>query len=46
VSGGGTKYIVTELVVEQTTISSAGELNSGGGRMIGFNKFNYINKII
>ena len=30
VSGGGTKYIVTELVVEQTTISSAGELNAGG----------------
>ena len=35
VSGGGTKYIVAELVVEQTTISSAGELNSGGGRPSG-----------
>ena len=35
VSGGGTKYIVTELVVEQTTISYAGELNSGGGRPSG-----------
>jgi hypothetical protein len=28
VSGGGTKYIVAELVVEQTTISSAGELKN------------------
>jgi hypothetical protein len=35
VSGGGTKYIVTELVVEQTTISYAGELNSAGGRPSG-----------
>jgi hypothetical protein len=35
VSGGGTKFIVTELVVEQTTISSAGELNSGGGHPSG-----------
>jgi len=30
VSGNGGSYIVTELVVEQNTISSAGELNSGG----------------
>ena len=30
VSGTGTKYIVTELVVEQNTISSAGEHNGGG----------------
>jgi len=30
VSGIGTKYIVTELVVEQNTISSAGEQNGGG----------------
>jgi hypothetical protein len=35
VSGNGAKYIVTELVVEQTTISSAGEFNSGGGRPSG-----------
>ena len=35
VSGNGAKYIVTELVVEQTTISSAGELNSGGGHPSG-----------
>jgi hypothetical protein len=31
VSGIGTKFIVTELVVEQNTISSAGEQNAGGG---------------
>jgi hypothetical protein len=31
VSGYSTKYIVTELVVEQNTISSAGEYNGGGG---------------
>jgi hypothetical protein len=31
VSGSGTKYIVTELVVEQNTISSAGEQHGGGG---------------
>ena len=30
VSGTGTKYIVTELVVEQNTISSVGEHNGGG----------------
>jgi hypothetical protein len=30
VSGTGTKYIVTELVVEQNTISSADEHNGGG----------------
>jgi hypothetical protein len=30
VSGNGGSYIVTELVVEQNTISSAGELNAGG----------------
>ena len=30
VSGNGAIYIVTELVVEQNTISSAGELNAGG----------------
>jgi hypothetical protein len=35
VSGSGTKYIVTELVVEQNTISSAGEVNSGGGHPSG-----------
>jgi hypothetical protein len=29
-SGYTTKYIVTELVVEQNTISSAGEQNTGG----------------
>ena len=34
-SGNGAKYIVTELVVEQNTISSAGELNSGGGHPSG-----------
>jgi hypothetical protein len=31
VSGHGTEFIVTELVVEQNTISSAGERNVGGG---------------
>jgi hypothetical protein len=31
VSSSSTKYIVTELVVEQNTISSAGEQNGGGG---------------
>jgi len=31
VSGYSAKYIVTELVVEQNTISSAGEQNAGGG---------------
>jgi hypothetical protein len=31
VSGYSTKHIVTELVVEQNTISSAGEYNGGGG---------------
>jgi hypothetical protein len=30
VSGIGSKFIVTELVVEQNTISSAGEQNAGG----------------
>jgi hypothetical protein len=30
VSGNGGSYIVAELVVEQNTISSAGELNAGG----------------
>jgi len=30
VSGYSTKFIVTELVVEQNTISSAGEKNGGG----------------
>jgi hypothetical protein len=35
VSGGSTKYIVTELVVEQNTISSAGEYNGGGGHPSG-----------
>ena len=35
VSGTGTKYIVTELVVEQNTISSAGEYNGGGGHPSG-----------
>ena len=35
VSGNGAKYIVTELVVEQNTIASAGELNSGGGHPSG-----------
>jgi hypothetical protein len=30
VSGNGGSYIVTELVVEQNTILSAGELNAGG----------------
>jgi hypothetical protein len=30
VSGSSTKYIVTELVIEQNTISSAGENNGGG----------------
>jgi hypothetical protein len=35
VSGNGAKYIVAELVVEQNTISSAGELNSGGGHPSG-----------
>jgi hypothetical protein len=33
VSGLGAKYIVTELVVEQNTISSAGEQNAGGGSL-------------
>ena len=31
VSGNVGSYIVTELVVEQNTISSAGELNADGG---------------
>ena len=31
VSGNNTNYIVTELVVEQNTISFAGELNADGG---------------
>ena len=31
VSGYSTKFIVAELVVEQNTISSAGEHNGGGG---------------
>ena len=31
VSGHSTNYIVTELVVEQNTISSAGEKNGNGG---------------
>lgn len=31
VSGSGTTWIATELVVESQVISSAGELNSGGG---------------
>jgi hypothetical protein len=35
VSGNGAKYIVTELVVEQNTISSAGEYNGGGGHSSG-----------
>jgi hypothetical protein len=35
VSGIGGHYIVTELVVEQNTISSAGELNVGGGHPSG-----------
>jgi hypothetical protein len=35
VSGGSTKYIVTELVVEQNTISTAGEHNAGGGHPSG-----------
>ena len=35
VSGHSTNYIVTELVVEENTISSAGELNSGGGNPSG-----------
>jgi hypothetical protein len=35
VSGNGAKYIVTELVVEQNTISSAGELNGSGGHPSG-----------
>ena len=35
VSGNDGSYIVTELVVEQNTISSAGELNSGGGHPSG-----------
>jgi hypothetical protein len=30
VSGDNTNYILTELVVEQNTISFAGELNAGG----------------
>ena len=35
VSGYTTNYIVTELVVEQNTISSAGERNGGGGKPSG-----------
>jgi hypothetical protein len=35
VSGSGASYIVTELVVEQNTISSAGAQNAGGGRPSG-----------
>jgi hypothetical protein len=35
VSGISTKYIVAELVVEQNTISSAGEYNGGGGNPSG-----------
>ena len=35
VSGIGTKFIVTELVVEQNTISSAGEYNGDGGHPSG-----------
>ena len=35
VSGNGAKYIVTELVIEQNTISSAGEYNGGGGHSSG-----------
>ena len=35
VSGVNAKYIVTELVVEQNTISSAGEQNAGGGHPSG-----------
>ena len=35
VSGTGTRYIVAELVVEHNTISSAGELNGGGGHPSG-----------
>ena len=35
VSGIGTKFIVTELVVEQNTISSAGEQNGGGSHPSG-----------
>jgi hypothetical protein len=35
VSGVSAKYIVTELVVEQNTISSAGEQNVGGGHPSG-----------
>ena len=35
VSGSGASYIVTELVVEQNTISSAGEQNTAGGHPSG-----------
>jgi hypothetical protein len=35
VSGDNTNYIVTELVVEQNTISFAGELNADGGHPSG-----------
>ena len=35
VSGYSSKVIVTELVVEQNTISSAGEYNGGGGHPSG-----------
>jgi hypothetical protein len=35
VSGHNTNFIVTELVVEQNTISSAGEQNVGGGHPSG-----------
>jgi hypothetical protein len=35
VSGVNKEYIVAELVVEQNTISSAGEKNGGGGRPSG-----------
>ena len=34
-SGNGASYIVTELVVEQNTISSAGQKNSGAGKLSG-----------
>jgi hypothetical protein len=35
VSGVNKEYIVTELVVEENTISSAGEKNGGGGHPSG-----------
>ena len=34
-SGSSTNYIVTELVVEQNTISSAGQNNAGAGKPSG-----------